>query len=120
MRHTSAGTYRFTSGTVIDLLPPPWLIAMWAQLATTFRFSLRRVIAQPVSAALFGAAGGPIAFLAGARLGAVTLLPPLAHGLIRLSIGWAVALIVLSVVTRRARQGSPAGPVPGYREGREW
>lgn len=73
----AAGTYRFTSGTVNDALPPPWLLAMWAQFATTFRFSLRRVITRPVFAALFGAAGGPIAFLAGARVGAVILLPPL-------------------------------------------
>ena len=39
MIQIAAGTYRFTSGTVNDALPPPWLLAMWAQLATTFRFS---------------------------------------------------------------------------------
>ena len=87
----AAGTYRFTSGTVTDALPPPWLLAMWAQFATTFRFSLRSVITRPVLAVLFGAAGGPIAFLAGERLGAVTLLPPLGQILLRLSISWAVA-----------------------------
>ena len=97
----AAGTYRFTSGTVSDALPPPWLLAMWAQFATTFRFSLRSVITRPVPAVLFGAAGGPIAFLAGERLGAVTLLPPLAHGLFRLSISWAIALVVFSAVVRR-------------------
>ena len=69
--------------------------------ATTFRFSLRTVITRPIGAALFGAAGGPIAFLAGERLGAVTLLPPLTHGLLRLSISWAIALVVFSVVVRR-------------------
>ncbi len=36
----ATGTYRFTSGTVSDALAPPWLLAMWAQVATTFRFSL--------------------------------------------------------------------------------
>lgn len=92
MVQIAAGTYRFTSGTVTDALPPPWLLAMWAQFATTFRFSLRRVVTRPVLAALFGAAGGPIAFLAGERLGAVTLLPPLAYGLLRLSVSWAIAL----------------------------
>ena len=74
----ATGTYRFTSGTVSDALAPPWLLAMWAQFATTFRFSLRSVIMRPVPAVLFGAAGGPLAFLVGERLGAVTLLPPLA------------------------------------------
>ena len=101
MMQIAAGTYRFTSGTVTDALPPPWLLAMWAQFATTFRFSLRSVITRPVPAVLFGAAGGPIAFLAGERLGAVTLLPPLAYGLLRLSVSWAIALVVFSAVVRR-------------------
>lgn len=48
MMQIAAGTYRFTSGTVTDALPPPWLLAMWAQFATTFRFSLRSVITRPV------------------------------------------------------------------------
>jgi hypothetical protein len=86
---------------VNDALPPPWLLAMWAQFATTFRFSLRSVVTRPVLAVLFGAAGGPIAFLAGERLGAVTLLPPLAQSLLRLSISWAIALVVFSEVVRR-------------------
>ena len=76
MGQIAAGRY-FTSGTVIDAPRPLWLLAMRAQFATTFRFSLRTVITRPIRAALFGAAGGPIAFLAGERLGAVTLLPPL-------------------------------------------
>ena len=44
----ATGTYRFTSGTVLDALPPPWLLAMWAQFSTTFRYSLRNVITRPV------------------------------------------------------------------------
>jgi hypothetical protein len=116
MGQIAAGTYRFTSGTVINVLPPPWLLAMWAQFATTFRFSLRTIIARPIRAALFGAAGGPIAFLAGERLGAVTLLPPLTHGLLRLSISWAIALVVFSVIVRRL---TPERDGPRYCEGFE-
>lgn len=116
MGQIAAGTYRFTSGTVIEALPPPWLLAMWAQFATTFRFSLRTVIRRPIRAALFGAAGGPIAFLAGERLGAVTLLPPLTYGLLRLSISWAIALVVFSVVVRRV---TPEREGPRYCQGLE-
>jgi hypothetical protein len=101
MMQIAAGTYRFTSGTVTDSLPPPWLLGMWGQFATTFRFSLRSVITRPVPAMLFGAAGGPIAFLAGERLGAVTLLPPFAYGLLRLSVSWAIALVLFAAVVRR-------------------
>lgn len=112
MVQMAAGTYRFTSGTVNSALPPPWLLAMWAQFATTFRFSLRRVIRRPLYAALFGATGGPIAFLAGARLGAVILLPPLTQGLLRLSISWAIALVIVSAVVRRV---TPERDAPRYR-----
>ena len=110
----AAGTYRFTSGTVFETLPPPWLLAMWAQLATTFRFSLRPVITRTGRAALFGAAGGPVAFLAGERLGAVTFLPPLKDSLLRLSITWAIAMAVISVIVRAITAGRDA---PRYRVG---
>ena len=63
--------------------------------------SHRALLLLVVLAVMFGAAGGPIAFLAGERLGAVTLLPPLAYGLLRLSVSWAIALVVFSAVVRR-------------------
>jgi len=97
-----AGTYRFTSGTLIDGWPPPWMVLLWAQLATTFRFSLRYVFARWLPSLAFGALGGPVAFLGGARLGAVSLLPPLALGLIRLSVCWSAAMLVFHVAVRLA------------------
>ena len=112
MIQIAAGTYRFTSGTVNNALPPPWLLVMWAQFATTFRGSLRGVLTRPVLAMLFGAAGGPIAFLAGERLGAVTLLPPLVYGLLRLSVSWAIALVVFSAVVRRVAPERGEGYMP--------
>lgn len=100
----AAPTYQFTSGVIVEGLPPPWLLALWAQLATTFRFSLRHVFARPLVALLFGAVGGPLAFLAGARLGAVTLVPPVGAGLLRLSICWTVAMAIFAWVQRRTQR----------------
>ena len=94
--HITVGTYRFTSGTVVALLPPPWLLVMWAQMATTFDYSMRPVVARPAAAAVFGAVGGPLAFLAGERLGAITLYRPLAPGLALLAISWAIAMMALA------------------------
>lgn len=99
----SAGTYRFEAGVLRDGWPPPWLIAMWGQFATAFRFSMQGIMRRWWSAALFGAVGGPLAFLAGERLGAVTLLPPTPAGLVRLAIAWAIALAVLSLAARVSR-----------------
>ena len=96
----AAGTYQLTSGTVYAALPPPWLLTMWAQMATTFDFSLRPIVRRPVASIVFGALGGPLAFLAGERLGAVTLQRPLAPGLILLSVTWAAAMGVLAFAER--------------------
>lgn len=97
-------------------------MAMWAQFATTFRFSLRSVMTKPIRAALFGAAGGPVAFLVGDRLGAVILLPPLVPGLLRLSISVDLDYFFaddrkhrpFAIVRRAARQRFPE--VPGRRD----
>ena len=94
------GTYRFHSGAVVAWMSPPWLLMLWAQFATTFRSSLRSIMTVPARAALFGSVGGPIAFVAGERLGAVTLARPLAPGLVRLGVAWGVALAVCAVLVR--------------------
>jgi hypothetical protein len=101
MTQIAGGTYRIASGSLVDALPAPWLMVLWAQFATTFRFSLRAVMLRPLRAAALGAAGGPLAFLAGERLEAVVLLPPLTHSLLRLALCWGVALLVFSMVVRR-------------------
>lgn len=97
----AAGTY--TSTTVFDLggNQPIWLLTLWAQFAITFRYCLRGVLRRPWAALLFGACGGPLAFLAADRLGALTLLPPLGEGLLRISAAWTIALLLFSWVTRR-------------------
>ena len=104
MVQIATGTHRFTSGTVIDALAPAWLLTMWAQFATTFRHSLRTVISRPPRGVVRGDRG----FLAGERLGAVTLLEPLMHGLLRLSISWALALVVFSAVAPPCGAGTRA------------
>ncbi len=101
----AAGTYGFSAGTLNPAVPPLWLIALWGQLGTTFRFSLRAIMTSSWRAALFGGLGGPLAFVGGERLGAVTLLPPVALGLIRLSVAWTIALVVFSLVARRVTAG---------------
>ena len=106
-----AGTYRLLSGAVPAHLPPAWLLALWAQFATTFRYSGRAVLARAAPAMLFGALGGPLAFLAGERLGAVALTTPLWPGLVRLAMGWSAALAVFSWVARR----SAGAAAPTYR-----
>jgi hypothetical protein len=109
----ASGTYRATSSVLPDGAAPAWLLALWAQFATTWRYSLSGILRRPARAALFGAIGGPLAFYAADRLGALTLLSPVGDGLIRVSAMWAAALLLFSWLTRR---WSPSGEAPAYRQ----
>lgn len=88
------GMLRFDAGSVVSWLPPPWLILIWAQFAMTFHFGLRWLQGRLGWTALFGALGGPLAFLAGRRLGVVTLHPEVWPSLVSLAITWSLAMPV--------------------------
>lgn len=100
-----AGSYRELAHMPPAPVPPIWLLLLWAQFATTFRYALRDVIATPRAAVAFGALGGPLAFTAGDRLGAVTLSTPLWPALLRLAVAWALALVWFAWATPRVAAG---------------
>lgn len=52
---------------------PLWMTALWPNLAATLHSSLGWLSGRYVLAALFGAVGGPLAYYAGARLGALRI-----------------------------------------------
>ena len=81
-------------------LAPLWMVALWGLFATTFNVSLRALRDRPVIAALVGAAGAPLAYYAGARLGALTLVSP-GPALAAIAIGWAIATPALLRAARR-------------------
>ena len=81
-------------------LAPLWIVAMWPLFATTLNVSLRKLRAHPVPAALLGLIGGPAAYYAGARLGALDLASPGA-ALTAIAIGWAVLTPALCAAARR-------------------
>ncbi len=68
----AAGTVAFPSGHYAAWLCPIWLTVLWAQFATLPCHSLAWLAGRPIVSVLLGAAGGPLAFLAGERLGGVT------------------------------------------------
>jgi hypothetical protein len=107
----AAGTYHTLGGGAPSAVPPLWLLALWAHFATTFRYSLRAIVARPWAALLFGALGGPVAFLAGERLGAVTLARPLGPAVTALALGWAAAMAIVAL----AFGGLARAAMPRYR-----
>ena len=85
---------------------PPWMVALWVGFTATLSRSLRWLNGRYGVAAVLGLVGGPAAYYAGARLGAVEL-PSGFDPALRIGLAWAVALPVLLRV--RAALARPAG-----------
>jgi hypothetical protein len=94
------GQVRFAAGWPEDLAPF-WMLSLWAVFATTLNHSLRWLMTRPVAAALAGAVGGPLAYLAGAKLGALTIVAPTTT-LTLVALLWTPALVALSMLVMRA------------------
>lgn len=72
-----------------------WLLPLWAGFGAGLGTMMPFLRGRPSLAAVLGALGGPVAYAAGARLGAVTVPEPLwGYGI--LSVLWAVALWTLA------------------------
>lgn len=80
-------------------LVPVWILALWLAFATALNVSLRWMRSQHVIAVLFGAIGGPLAYLGAEKLGAVTVTG--ASSYIALSIGWAIITPLLLDISSR-------------------
>jgi hypothetical protein len=83
-------------------LCPPWIAAMWVNFAMTLRHSLRWLEGRWALAILFGILAGPIAYVGGARLGAIELLVP-SGALAALAGLWGAALPGLALLSRKLR-----------------
>lgn len=94
------GLLTFRSGYVAGCLAPPWIVVMWMQFATLYRFGLSFLVGRPILAACLGAVGGPLACWAGHRLGAVSFTDPPWVSLAALAFVWAFAVAWLGVRSR--------------------
>ena len=81
---------------------PLWMVMLWVNQATTLNSCLAWLRGRYLAGALFGAVGGPLAYLSGAKLGAATL--PSTNGLFILGITWAGAFPALLWAAEFARR----------------
>ena len=89
---------------------PAWLMSLWLAFALTIVPLFRYLHARPVLAAVFGACGGPLAYLGAARGWHAVLLPtPMWPSLLALAAGWAIALPLLTTLARRWLRTETAG-----------
>ncbi len=90
----------FSAGILVPGAAPHWMVALWMVFATTLNVSLNWLKKRWLLAVGFGAIGGPLAYYAGAKLGAVTLLTPVT-ALVAVGIAWALAMPLLLWVADR-------------------
>jgi Protein of unknown function (DUF2878)/Family of unknown function (DUF6134) len=89
------GQIAFSDGSWPQGWQPYWMLALWAAFAATLNHSMRWVASRPIVAAGLGAVGGPLAYLAGAKLGALTLSSS-QLALPAIGIAWSVCLYMLA------------------------
>ena len=92
-------------------LAPYWLVIMWALFATTINISMAWMKDRWLLAMVMGAIFGPMAFIAGEKLGAVEFIDN-QRGLIALSLGWAVLMpLILWIAKRINGHGQVSGEI---------
>ncbi len=116
---SAAGLVRFAAG-FHPWLAPPWIAALWS-FSAVWLPNLRDLGRRPWLASALGAAGGPIAYAGGVRLGAATF-PPLPQppwpSFLAIGLVWAIALPLLLRVPILTASGEPlSGAQEGGREG---
>lgn len=105
----ATGQVRFASASSLPIAPF-WMLGLWIAFATTLNHSLRWLMRRPAVAALGGAVFGPLAYLAGEKLGALSLPSPMTS-LPQLAILWAAVMVVFSLMVRPA-VASPVRSMP--------
>jgi len=101
-----AGLIAFPSGTLLNGTVAHWMLALWMLFATTLNVSLRWLKGRHTLAVIFGGVGGPLAYLAGEKLGALQINSTI--GIVAIGVGWGIAMWVLIVLARRFDGFAPA------------
>ncbi|MEP7061024.1 MAG: DUF2878 domain-containing protein [Betaproteobacteria bacterium] len=102
----ATGWVHFTNGVLVAGTAPYWIVALWVLFATTLNVSLGWLKHRLALAALLGAIGGPLAYLGGARLGALSFGNDIA-AIIALALGWAALTPLLLRIAARHDGYSP-------------
>lgn len=95
-----AGLMSYPSGNFLAGVAPYWIIAMWVNFAATINVSMNWLKGRLLLAAVFGAAGGPLSYFAGYKLGGVAI-PDLWLGLLAQGLGWAAIMPALTLLAER-------------------
>lgn len=102
-----AGVLRFPPQAVLGGPSTLWMVALWVNLALTLNGPLGWLRGRYVLAALLGFCSGPLAYLAGAELGAAAVSEPRVIGLGLVGLEWLCAMPLLVWLAEVAGRPSP-------------
>jgi Protein of unknown function (DUF2878) len=89
----STGAVRYGAPWPSEVVAPLWIAALWLAFATTLSTTRRALGQRPIAvAAALGAIMGPLTYMAGERLGALTLAEPRLTSLGMIAFLWCAAL----------------------------
>ena len=95
----ASGTLNYAAAWPSNAMAPVWVIALWIAFATTLTATRLAFGARPILAAVvMGAVMGPLSYLAGERLGALTLSDSRALALVLIAVLWSLALPTLLAI----------------------
>ena len=84
------------AGTIADVvLPPIWIIALWFAFGTLPHGSLSWLSGRIWVQLFLGAVFGPLSYVGGVKLGAATIPVPMMGSIMIISVGWALAMVVM-------------------------
>jgi Protein of unknown function (DUF2878) len=105
-----SGWLTFAAGASAYGMTPYWMVTLWMIFATTLNHSLTWLHRNAVLAAVFGGLGGPLAYYAGERLGALRIADSFA-AFGGIAIVWALALPLILWTARRLVARCSLAPV---------
>jgi Protein of unknown function (DUF2878) len=96
----ASGWVRFSPVLLLGSVLPVWMVALWAVFATTLNVSLRAYRHRYAVGAVIAAVGAPLAYEAGAALGALQWVQA-TPALLLVACGWGVLMPVLMRTAQR-------------------
>ncbi len=85
----ASGWVRMSPTVLFGSVTPLWMVALWAAFATTLNVSLRALRPHYLLSAVLAAIGAPLAYYAGARMGALQWVHEV-PALLVIALGWAL------------------------------
>jgi hypothetical protein len=96
----ASGWVRMPPAALLGSVTPLWMVALWAAFATTLNVSLRALRPHYLLSALLGGVGAPLAYYAGAGLGALQWVEEV-PALLVIGAGWALLTPLLMKSAQR-------------------